>query len=91
MALRAAYAELLDNRGLPTITHVALRLPGVFALLAFVSLLIPLAARWSPSFTARVVHAVAFVVALDLGLLILGLLGLIMPFFSLTWTLDVGG
>jgi hypothetical protein len=87
-ALRKSYAELLGPHGLPAITLAALRLPPVFAVLALVCLAVALVAWQSRTSMSRVVHATAAVVAVDIGVLVFELLGLVMPFFTLTWTLD---
>ncbi len=86
-ALRRSYAQLLGTTGLPAITSVALQLPLVFAVLGVVCVALPVVSRRDPVSKAWAVHSVAAIVGLEIGMLVFGLVGLVVPFFTLTWTL----
>lgn len=86
-ALRRSYAQLLGTAGLPAITSVALQLPIAFVVLGAACMAQVLVCRRNPLLEARGVHTLATIVGLEIGLLLFGLLGLVVPFFTLTWTL----
>ena len=82
--LRTAYAGLLRDDDLPTITLRALHLPTAFYFLAVVGVGLTLI-TWRPRLgLTRWAHAGVAVVVLDLVLLVYLLLGFVMPFFTLT-------